>query len=186
MGKFKIYIAGTHVFLPKAQKFLHDNLVEGLANRYGFEALIPKDGDVRAIPGQEHRLPLDIYLKNIEAMKSCDAIVANITPFRGVSMDAGTAFEVGYCRALDKTVALWSERSKSTYLERVVDYFETHYLDRLGRRGDGMTIEDFSLTENLMIVPHREVKVYQNVTSAIMHVLMLHDITESERCTYTC
>ena len=29
---------------------------------------------------------------NEDLMRSCDALIANLTPFRGVSMDAGTAF----------------------------------------------------------------------------------------------
>ena len=37
-------------------------------------------------------------------MHSCDALVANLTPFRGVSADAGTAFEVGFMRALGRPV----------------------------------------------------------------------------------
>ena len=37
-------------------------------------------------------------------MRSCDLLIANLTPFRGVSMDSGTAFEVGFMRALGRPV----------------------------------------------------------------------------------
>jgi len=45
-----------------------------------------------------------IYRGNVAHMDRSDAIVANMTPFRGVSMDAGTAFEMGYMAAKGKPV----------------------------------------------------------------------------------
>ena len=45
-----------------------------------------------------------IALANEGLMRSCDLLIANLTPFRGVSMDAGTAFEVGFMRALGQPV----------------------------------------------------------------------------------
>jgi nucleoside 2-deoxyribosyltransferase len=45
-----------------------------------------------------------ISAANEGLMRSCDLLIANLTPFRGVSMDAGTAFEVGFMRALGRPV----------------------------------------------------------------------------------
>ena len=53
-------------------------------------------------------------------MRSCDAAVANLTPFRGVSADAGTAFEVGFMRALGRPVLGYT----NTPLDLVVSHFE--------------------------------------------------------------
>ncbi|WP_228260705.1 nucleoside 2-deoxyribosyltransferase [Marinobacter orientalis] len=38
--------------------------------------------------------PKRIYRASRELMDSCDAIIANLTPFRGISADPGTVFEV--------------------------------------------------------------------------------------------
>ena len=43
-------------------------------------------------PQRGHR----IYQANRELMDSCDAIIANLTPFRGISADPGPVLAVGY------------------------------------------------------------------------------------------
>lgn len=170
----KIYFAGPHVFLPSFSKSLHDDHIDYLAEHHNFTALVPKDGDVQPDPARPDMLPLAIYLKNIEDLRNCDAVVADITPFRGVSLDAGTAFEIGFARALNKTVILWSDKRSTNYADRVDDYF--------GAMGesDNMAIEEFSLTENLMIVPHAITPVFKDLQSATMHVLMIHGIIKGE------
>ena len=52
-----------------------------------------------ALPAEQARR---ISRANEGLMRSCDALVANLTPFRGVSMDSGTAFEVGFMQALGR------------------------------------------------------------------------------------
>ena len=49
-------------------------------------------------------------------MRTCDLLIANLTPFRGVSTDAGTAFEVGFMRALGRPVL--------GYTNTIADYRE--------------------------------------------------------------
>ena len=41
-----------------------------------------------------------IALRNKADIRSCEAIVADLTPFRGPSADVGTVCEVGFARAL--------------------------------------------------------------------------------------
>ena len=45
----------------------------------------------------------------LDAAARCDAIVANMTPFRGPSMDAGTCYEMGLAKGLGKLVVGWTE-----------------------------------------------------------------------------
>ena len=82
-------------------------------------------------------------------MRSCAALIANLTPFRGVSMDAGTAFEVGFMRALGRPVA--------GYTNAPHDYRDRSQAFRAGPAlpfdadRPHVEIEDFGLAENLMI-----------------------------------
>ena len=77
-----------------------------------------------------------IARRNEAHIRGCDAVIANLTPFRGVSADVGTAYEVGFARALGRPVFAY-----------------TAALDELAARtpADGLEIEDFGLRENLML-----------------------------------
>ena len=98
MAKIKrVYLAGPEVFFPAEE---HQAIVaekKRLLQEYGFEGVDPLDtglafSDDEAKPERGHR----IYQANRELMDSCDAIIANLTPFRGISADPGTVYEVGY------------------------------------------------------------------------------------------
>lgn len=145
--KPRLYLAGPEVFLP-------DALAVGahkcrLAAEAGFEGVFPLDAalDLAGLdkPEQARR----IALANEGLIRSCDGLVANITPFRGASMDAGTAFEVGFMRALGRPIAAYSNAAE--------DYAARSRAQRAlgGIAGDadapGVAIEDFGLAENLMI-----------------------------------
>ena len=86
---------------------------------------------------------------NEDLMRSCDLLIANLTRFRGVSMDAGTAFEVGFMRALGRPVL--------GYTNVVAGYRERSEQYRRAAPGlpeadaPDVEIEDFDGAENLMI-----------------------------------
>ena len=82
-------------------------------------------------------------------MRSCDAAIANLTPFRGVAADSGTAFEVGFMRALGRPVLGYSN-TRLTYKRRSEVYRTGQRLPFDADRVD-VAIEDFDLAENLMI-----------------------------------
>lgn len=83
-------------------------------------------------------------------MRSCDGAIANLTPFRGTSMDTGTAYEVGFMRARGKPVAGYATPTPA-YADRVRG-FRNRELKLTDDYDDGtLDIEDFGLTENLMI-----------------------------------
>ena len=58
--------------------------------------------DVPDEPAEWGALPLwrRIALRNEAHIKSCQGLIANLTPFRGPSADVGTVYEVGFARAL--------------------------------------------------------------------------------------
>ena len=49
-----------------------------------------------------------IALRNEAHIAGAAALIANLTPFRGPSADAGTIYELGYMRALGRPVFGWS------------------------------------------------------------------------------
>jgi nucleoside 2-deoxyribosyltransferase len=143
----RLYLAGPEVFLPDAPAMARAK--QDLCTRHGFEGIFPLDAslDLAGLPKREQARR--ISAANEAAMRSCHALIANLTPFRGASMDAGTAFEVGFMRALGRPVL--------GYTNVVADYRRRSE----AYRGAGVSspdadapdvaIEDFDLAENLMI-----------------------------------
>ena len=82
-------------------------------------------------------------------MRGCDLLIANLTPFRGVSMDAGTAFEVGFMRALGRPVLGYTNVT-ADYRERS-EHYRRAAPGLLDADGPDVQIEDFDGAENLMI-----------------------------------
>ena len=141
----RIYLAGPEVFLPDpigARK-------QALCAAHGFEGVYQLDGGLDLSGLSKAEAARRISLANEALMRSCDLAVANCTPFRGVSMDVGTAFEVGYMRALGRPVL--------GYTNTPLDLRERSAMGRAGialpfdSDAEGVQIEDFGLAENLMI-----------------------------------
>ena len=143
----RIYLAGPEVFLP-------DALVMGarkaaMCTAHALEGVFPLDAQLGlaglAKPEQARR----ISEANEGLMRSCAALIANLTPFRGVSMDSGTAFEVGFMRALRRPVL--------GYTNVTADYRTRAEIYRSGPPPlpefdyPQAEIEDFDGAENLMI-----------------------------------
>jgi nucleoside 2-deoxyribosyltransferase len=140
----KAYLAGPDVFLPNALANAAAKI--GICAKYGIVGRAPLNEDVERLAG----LPADaawrvIYLKDIEMMVECDVIIANLTPFRGASADAGTLIEVGWFLGRGKPVygysnsaLLFDERSRAQ-VAAVADPVA------------GLAVEGFGLADNLMI-----------------------------------
>jgi len=147
MARLRLYLAGPDVFRPDAVE--QGDRLKALCVENGVEGLYPLDGK-----------DADIRRRCIEMMDKADALVANITPFRGVHMDPGTAFEIGYAEAKGKRIFLWSDDPRMV-AERV-----TPAPDKTDRDGDGHLIENFGKAENLMIV-RDGARVWPNAEGAI-------------------
>lgn len=138
----RVYLAGPEVFFPAGE---HQAIVaekKRLLREAGFEGVDPLDTVLEfpedlPKPERGHR----IYQANRELMDSCHAIIANLTPFRGISADPGTVFEIGYMIGQGKTAFGFTLDSRP-YRKRAG---ETD-LDELGH-----AIEDFEMNDNLMI-----------------------------------
>ncbi len=147
MTRARIYLAGPEVFLP-------DPLEAGrrkcaAAAEYGLEGVYPLDASLDLAGLDKHARAVLISRSNEDLMRTCDAAIANLTPFRGASADSGTTFEVGFMRALGRPV-LGYTNSDLDYVPRAQ---AVRALPRLAFDSDGpnIQIEDFDLAENLMI-----------------------------------
>ena len=123
----RAYLAGPDVFLSDAVAV--GSRKKELCGRYGLSGHFPLDND---LPPQA----MPIYRANVALIRSCDLVIANLTPFRGPSADAGTVFEVGYAAALGLPVWGYSADGRI-------------YADKTSP--DRYAVEDFGLTDNLMI-----------------------------------
>ena len=143
----RLYLAGPEVFLPDAAAVGAAKVA--LCVRHGFEGLFPLDAALDlsglAKPAQARR----ISDANEGLMRSCAGLIANLTPFRGVSADSGTAFEVGFMRALGRPVFGYSN-VLADYVERS-QTFRAERLAQPDADAANVAIEDFDGAENLMI-----------------------------------
>lgn len=137
----RIYLAGPDVFLPDPLQV--GRLKQEICQKYGFVGLFPFDTALELSNLSPFEAGIAIYKSNIELMESCDLIVANMTPFRGPSMDVGTAFEMGYMAAKGKPIFGYTNDGRF-YAERVSE-------DAAGVDINGMSIEVFEMSDNLMM-----------------------------------
>jgi nucleoside 2-deoxyribosyltransferase len=137
----KIYLAGPDVFLPKPLDIAAKK--KAICNYYGFTGVFPLDNKLDftgLIPFERGML---IYRSNKQLMDDCDLIVANMTPFRGPSMDIGTGFELGYMAGQNKPLFAYSNDGR-LYIKRVSQH-------EPGLDQEGMSVESFHCFDNLMI-----------------------------------
>lgn len=145
----RVYLAGPEVFLADAAAIAAAK--KAICARHGLEGVFPTDPHPGA--GAETEPRWRIYAQNEAHLRDCDALIANLTPFRGPSADAGTVFEVGFMRGLGRPVFGYAAVA-GDFAQRVLAALGP----RLRRRADGawedpdgMAVEEFGLVDNLMI-----------------------------------
>jgi nucleoside 2-deoxyribosyltransferase len=147
----KVYLAGPEVFLPHAIEIGAKK--KRICDAHGLIGLFPLDKEVALEAGSPADLGTAIYHANIGLMNEADAIIANMTPFRGPSMDVGTAFEVGFCTA--RGIPVFGYTNVASKLIERIDSNATR--NGIPVDKDGLDIENFGFYENLMIeVPVRQ------------------------------
>ena len=138
----KIYLAGPDVFLPNAIE--HGNYLKRLCEQHGYIGLSPMDNEVSG--NHPHQIAQRIKEANIALIKECDVVIANVSPFRGPEPDSGTVWEIGYAQGLGKKVLAYSSdmRTLKEKTQAILGLGDSPH-DK-----EGMEIEDFYLTHNLM------------------------------------
>ncbi|MEI7445409.1 MAG: nucleoside 2-deoxyribosyltransferase [Burkholderiales bacterium] len=165
-----VYLAGPDVFRPDAPD--RYRRMETLCARMGLVGLRPSDGGIASgDPACGPELAQRIYEGNVALIRRCDAVVANLSPFRGqVEPDSGTVFEVGVAVALGKPVAAWMPGAELSYAERVRRAFPTR-TDAAGTLwddADGTWVEGFGEPLNLML--SRSTRLFGSFEQALAHL----------------
>lgn len=129
-----VYLAGPDVFLPNSVAV--GRRKQSICRAHGLEGHYPGEAiDLTGLAPVEQARAL--FESCVEMMDRCVAGLANVTPFRGVSADVGTAFEMGYL--FGRGYPVWGYTSHpADYATRVVDDGE-------------QLIEAFGLADNLML-----------------------------------
>jgi nucleoside 2-deoxyribosyltransferase len=165
---FKIYLAGPDVF-TRDPMALADRK-KALCAQYGFEGVFPLDNALDLSSLTPYEMGLRISAANEGLMRACNLVIAHMTPFRGPGMDGGTAYEMGYMRALGKPVFGYMnvyQNDGDADPKHLANRVRTYYADKKpGRaaeivtRADGHTLEDslrhlavenFDMADNLMM-----------------------------------
>lgn len=160
MTGWRVYLAGPGVFRSDVVAFAA--MLKELCRQHGLVPLWPMDNEIA--PDADKARQADHIRRANEAMiRQADAVLAELTPFRGPNMDPGTAYEIGFAVALGKPVFAWSADAR-TLLERTVNATS---VDRDGviYDADHFAIEDFGLGENLMIATSVQ-RTFATVTEA--------------------
>jgi len=143
----KVYLAGPEVFLPNAFAIFQEK--KTICAKLGVVGAAPFDNELELSPHTPpHQAAEIIYQENIDLIQQCDAVVANITPFRGPHMDPGTAFEIGYAVAQGKPLACYTQEGR-ILVNRIA--MHPDLTSHVPQDQDGYFIENFDLSENLMI-----------------------------------
>src|SRR6201998_3875570 len=119
----KIYLAGPDVFLPDAIEA--GRRKTEICARHGMTGLYPLDNTVNLSAGDAS---LNIFRGNEAMMDAADAIIANLTPFRGPGADSGTVYELGYMAGRGK-LCLGYSKDPSPYAKRVRAFTEVSSRD---------------------------------------------------------
>jgi len=172
----KIYLAGPDVFLPDAVEIGKRKVA--ICAAHGVSGLYPLDNAIDVSAGE---VSLDIFKGNQAMMDAADAIIANLTPFRGPGADAGTAYELGYMAARGK-LCLGYSNDPTIYAERVRRFTEVSSQDGHLVDAEKLTVEDFGLSDNLMLMHALDLHGCRLVTPRQAPADIWHDLTAFEAC----
>lgn len=174
----KLYLAGPEVFLDDAREIGRRKLE--LCARFGFTGLFPIDGEPLLVD-EGGTLSRTIFANNLSLMRAADAVLANLTPFRGISADPGTAFEVGFAFALGKPVAAYSN-APGELLHRA--HAAVGRAEEGGAHtflADGLHVEDFGHFDNLMLAEALEASRLPVIQTETPAAEPFRDLTLFER-----
>ena len=135
----RIYLAGPTVFMP--DKIAQGTALKALCQEAGCEGLFPLDADLGSAP-DAHR----IFRSCIGMLSCADAVVADLSPFRGPHIDDGTAFELGFASARELPIFGYSSDLRPLP-DRIAPRSPGERIDQ-----DGIDIEDCGEPFNAMIV----------------------------------
>jgi len=155
-GRPKVYLAGPEVFLRNA--VAAGGAKVELCAAHGLEGKYPLDAQLDLGDLTLAERAYAIARANEGMIGGCDAVIANLTPFRGPGADTGTAYEVGYARGRGMPVFGYSNHHLP-FFDRVRKFDPKPLKHRAGSEptmafedSDRMGVEQFGLADNLMVI----------------------------------
>jgi nucleoside 2-deoxyribosyltransferase len=148
-GKPEIYLAGPEVFLP--DPLLRAAELKAICARLGAVGRFPMDNQGDVADADPDIMAANICRADEALVAACDAVVANMTPFRGPSMDAGTCYEMGLAKGLGKLVVGWTG-DRRRWQDKIALVSPLTADGAWFRDAEGMLCRDFGLIDNLMMV----------------------------------
>ena len=180
----RIYLAGPDVFL-------RDALAQAEKKRTrcaeaGYVGVFPFDTILDFTGLTQRDKALRIYHADVALMDSCDICLAQMTPFRGPSMDVGTAYEMGYMRAQGKPVLGYTNVTGDIGARTAIFVGGA---DKLTRRASGafedpdqLMIEGMGMIDNLMLDGGVITSGFEIEVVAVPAAERYHDLTGFDRC----
>lgn len=147
---YKVYLAGPSVFKMNATKIAEE--MKEACQQLGIIPLQPIDNNIDISEMSPIDAARNIAQANVTMIQEADAMIADISCFRGTAMDVGTAMEVGMAVQRGIPVYTYTHEKRPEYFYRVIDTdndwikYGKNYLD-----GQHQLIENFGQQENLMI-----------------------------------
>jgi nucleoside 2-deoxyribosyltransferase len=172
----KIYLAGPDVFLPDAIEI--GRRKAEICACHGVSGLYPLDNVIDLAAADAS---LTIFKGNQAMMDAADAIIANLTPFRGPGADPGTVYELGYMAGRGK-LCLGYSNDPSLYPDRTGRFTQVVSRDGHLVDADGLTVEDFGLSDNLMMIHALDLYGCALVTPRQAPADIWRDLTAFEIC----
>jgi nucleoside 2-deoxyribosyltransferase len=147
-----LYLGGPDAAMPDGLMLLSHKRT--LCAEQGFVGVFPEDSILVETEPSE-AMAREIYADRVSRMRLADAAILNMTPWRGPSCSASTAFEAGFMAALGKPVFAYMnvQGEDEAELRNRIENEMGLELDRSGawRDGFGGLIEDYGLPEELML-----------------------------------
>jgi nucleoside 2-deoxyribosyltransferase len=146
----QIHLAGPDAWYPNAAE--HQAARKAMVEAAGFTLIDPG-----AVAGEEPSeiAARELYAERMSRLRQADAVVINLTPWRGVGPEAGGAFEAGFLAGLGKPVFAYMnlvDESHAEYAGRVEAWMGLEPdIDGTLRDPDGCTVEDLGLPETVML-----------------------------------
>lgn len=180
----RIYLAGPEVFLADGGAAVGAAKQE-ICAAHGLAGVLPvEEGGPAAPAGTRDPAWFALYRGNEDLIRGCDALIANLTPFRGPSADPGTVFELGFMRGLGRPVLGYANTAIR---------FGSRTLAALGRAarrrpdgtwedGEGLAVEEFDLHDNLMLEGGIRASGGVFVAGAVPEERRWHDLSAFVRC----
>ena len=153
MSEPRIYLAGPDIYHPQGIELAEQK--KQICARYGLEGVAPSDFLVGLQFAGRPAGAAQLYRERLKIIESCDALIADMTPFRGPGMDPATAFEMGVMAGLGKPVVGYT-LDPTPYAERIqrlhdeIDAPVTHVGSKLVTP-DGVAIEDFGVADAVIV-----------------------------------